>query len=416
MARNDKFWEFLKIRKNIFVHEGIFEPITKQPFLPQLLEIISNLDYEVQNIGILILSIHNSFNIESNIEYKNLTYDIENIQRIIIRSTELVFPTDAFFGISDIYRYEFIILFPSVSDFRFNLVKFKEICKDISMTINENLKNFPYDFSYASDVVTLDINNPRKILSDIDGIRQNKTCISDKSVSYFSYKKSIKSISKYNNLKNMIKLKNCYDTARMQVSYQYFSLKKPFEYMNVFKLIIQDQIDSLKKLKDFLSLSQNTFHNKISAPLLFPYMPKIDFSHFIRTLSSVYVEDNIIIMIDENSLIHASREALLSCISSLPPNFSIGIDNCFISNEILNILSQFNFSILAFSESIIRNLYMFQNRMKVISGLIIFLDQIMVPSLTFNIQSEAEFQIINDLRIKFCSGKYPDYIKQHVKN
>lgn len=412
MARNDKFWEFLKTRKEMYVDSHSYDGVTQLPYLPQLLDIVSNLDFEVQSIGVLVLSFKNITESDSFSGFKNNSYDIENINRIISRSTELIFPSDNYIGISDFYKHEFIILFPSVVDFSFNIVKFKEICKEISMVINENVKYFPLDLSHSSDVSSLNAINPRKIFNDISHIRSNPDQLSDKMRVYSAYQKSFKNISKIITIKDFIKLKDCYDTGLQKKSYHYFSLKKPFEYINLFSQLINEQIDTQKKLKEILHLCARSFNNKITNPLLFPYIHKMDTAFLIKALLDEFAGKNIILMINEYQLQNLSQEYMLSLMNYIPENISLGIDNCYISNEILNILSKYNFSILSFSENITRNLYMFKNRIKIVSGLTIFLDQISVPSIAYNIHLEEEFQIINDLNIKFCSGLYPE---QHYK-
>ena len=47
-----------------------------------------------------------------------------------------------------------------------------------------------------------------------------------------------------------------------------------------------------------------------------------------------------------------------------------------------------------------RNIHYFKDRIKVISGLKIFLDQLSIPLLVKNIIYEEEFHIINDLDIQ----------------
>jgi diguanylate cyclase (GGDEF)-like protein len=414
MARNDKFWEFLKTRKDIFIHDSIHESVTMLPYLPNLLDVITNLDFEVQSIGILIITVRSLIDYDSNIGYKNLFYDIENIKRIIQKSTELIFPSDTYIGLSDFYNYEFIILFPSVVDFHFNLIKFKEICKEISMTINESLKNFLSDISYSSDVTSLIQNNPRKIISDIDYARKNQNSLSDKSRLFTAYQKSFKNVSKLLSINNYLKLKTCYHCADLTPQYHYISLKKPFEYINLSNSILHEQIDTQKKLNDFIGLCQKAFHKKISKPLLFPLLMKIDTGYLIKYLSSIFPNTSLILMINEHYLSNSIIDIKSSVFDDLPENISLGIDNCYISNEILNILSMNNFSLLAFSDNTMRNVHLFKNRIKIINGLTIFLEQISVPTLAYNIQSDAEFQIANDLRINCCSGHYMDqFIKQN---
>ena len=65
MARNDRFWEYLKTRKGTFFEPPFNEPVSKLPYLPQTLEQIINLDYEVRSIGVLIIRIQPLFDLRS---------------------------------------------------------------------------------------------------------------------------------------------------------------------------------------------------------------------------------------------------------------------------------------------------------------------------------------------------------------
>jgi len=182
--------------------------------------------------------------------------------------------------------------------------------------------------------------------------------------------------------------------------------------MNIFTPIIQDQVDSIKKLKELLVYYHKSFKNKIVRPLLFPALPKIEFHQFVNTLSEELPSSKIIIMLNEYYLINNPCDVTDVIAHGLPDNLAIGIDNCYISNEILNLLSKFNFSLLGFSENIVRNIHLFKNRIKIISGLTLFLEQISVPSVAYNIQSDAEYQLISDLHINCCSGLYIDQVRK----
>lgn len=55
MARNDKFWEHLNLKKSVFVNTSCHDAVTDIPFLPHVLETIINLDFAVNSIGVLVL-------------------------------------------------------------------------------------------------------------------------------------------------------------------------------------------------------------------------------------------------------------------------------------------------------------------------------------------------------------------------
>ena len=406
MARNDKFWEFLKQKKDVYISDTSYDAFTNLPFLPQILDDIYNLNFDVKSIGVLIISMEPIIRLEEYKGFMNYSYALENIKRIITRSTELIFPSDNYIGISDFYTNEFIILFPSVVDFSFNLVKFKEICKDIGIIINDNLEYFPFEISYSSDVLQLNNNNPRNIYYDIQSMRKNTNPLSDKIRIYKAYQKSFESISKKLNIKELIKVHTHYNLNNGQPAYNSFVLTNKFEHLNLFGPIIDEKISSRKKLNCLIQHCLDSFSKKLKKPLLFPFLPKINFDYYLQSLSESFPKNDIIVMINEYYLQNNDLPIDPSFKDTIPHNISFGLDNCFIGNEILNILSKFNFEILSFSDNITRNLYMFKNRMKVINGLTIFLDQLAVPTMASNVQSEEELQIIHDLNITYASGSF----------
>ncbi|HPB82275.1 MAG TPA: hypothetical protein PK200_09590, partial [Spirochaetota bacterium] len=98
--------------------------------------------------------------------------------------------------------------------------------------------------------------------------------------------------------------------------------------------------------------------------------------------------------------------------SGMPENFSLGLSNCFIGNNILNIISMTELRLLSFSEHSLRNIHLFRERIKVINGVKIFTDQLGIQVMAENIYLEEEFHVVKDLGICFVSGPYPEHLME----
>jgi EAL domain-containing protein (putative c-di-GMP-specific phosphodiesterase class I) len=96
----------------------------------------------------------------------------------------------------------------------------------------------------------------------------------------------------------------------------------------------------------------------------------------------------------------------------MPSNISIGLDNCYIRPELLNILSYIECKALCFSEHMIRNIHLFKDRIKIVNGAKIFADQLGIPVLVKNVLNEDEYLIIRDLGIYYASGDYMEDMRK----
>jgi EAL domain-containing protein (putative c-di-GMP-specific phosphodiesterase class I) len=133
---------------------------------------------------------------------------------------------------------------------------------------------------------------------------------------------------------------------------------------------------------------------------------------YARLISSFAGDKEIILLINEVKVQLMGVEEFSGLVGSIPENVSIGLDNCYLGNDILNYLSLIDFRIACLSEHIIRNLHLFPERIKIINGLKLFTDELGIPLLARNILVEEEFQIIRDLRIPFATGAYLATLEQ----
>ncbi|HOO70585.1 MAG TPA: diguanylate cyclase [Spirochaetota bacterium] len=402
MGHNDQFWEYMRTKQGLFTDIHSNDAITGLPFLPQLLEIVSDLDFEIKSIGVLILSLDVHYDIEEFSGLKNITYDLESVKLLIIKSCELIFPSDTYVGLSDIYTYEFIVMFPSAVDFSFNRNKFNAICKEICSKINNDLIRYNFNLSWSSGVLALDSSNTRKIIDEIAEIR--------KCTRPFSEKDDIKSLEllfKQENIRDLyknVKKNNFYHTKSLKQAFSFFSFTEPFDNNCIFETLTSQIINNREKLKKFLTAILPHFSIESAIPMILPCLQGIKFQEFIDTLHEVIPDQKLLVMINEYHLRHVVFNEYDHFFNELPDTISVGLDNCYIGKEILNLLSRFNFSLLVFSENITRNIYHFKDRIKIISGLKIFLDQIGVETGVKGIIQEEEYQIIKDLGINFTAG------------
>ena len=412
MAHNDQFWEYMRSSKGSFVDYRSYDSITGLPYLPQMLEIITDKNLQIQSMGVLVLSLKLEYDVEEFFGLKNITYDLENITTLIVKSCELIFPSDIYVGLSDIYNYEFIVLFPSVVDFSFNEQKFNQICIDICSTINEDLVHYTIELNYASSVLTPDSSNNRKLLSEIAAVRS-------RIVPFSSRKKNLETMlsffpirTKPFSLKKSVSLKEFCDSTTLQARYQYLSLNHPFEHNSILEAYLNNSINRKEELIYYIESITDSFGQDITLPLLVPCLKGISFLDYVSLLSCTIPCITKVLMINEYNLRQVPLNNYTDYLNELPENCILGLDNCYIGKEILNILSQFNFSIAVLSGNITRNLFLFKERIKIISGLKTFLDQIGMSMATREILSEEEYQIIKDLNIPLVSGEYINHRKE----
>ncbi len=409
MARNDKFWEYLRVRKGFFVNETSHDSISRKPFLPDILETISSLDFEVQSIGTLIVRIEPLFNIESIKGPRNYYYDIENIIRIIMSCCENHFPSDTYAAVSDFFDFEFVILFPSVVDFSINRNKFIELCGEIAEDICLSTADFGIEISFASDVIYLEKENPRKLLRDIAGIKEsiktfrNRSELFNRALERFNLARSNR-----DEAARLIDVAGFYRLDTFTPGYQFFSIEASADKSSPLEILMKSCLKTLDEAVPFFSLLSDLLRDKIEYPLLLPWVSSISLRDYVFALSEIFVGREIVILIDESSLEKFRSEALSHLASDMPPLATLGITNCYIGNSILNLLSLVEFRLIIFSENIIRHIHLFKDRIKIINGLNIFAEQLGIDTLADQVSLEEEYQVLKDLGIDYLSGPYPE--------
>ncbi len=407
MARNDKFWQYMTSRKTVFINSQFQDTTTRLPYLPQVLEQIMNLNYEVKSIGALLINTTFVEKAKDLMNYKNINYDIENINLIIQRAGELIFPSDMYLTLSDFFKNQFLLLFPSIVDFSANITEFSNICRDISLSIKESLQNLNIDISYNSGVVFIDNENPKKIYEDINKIRSRKILITKNSIKFESLAGILKENHEPDFVKKLFSIKYYYNTLTKEKEYQYLALKN-FQYNDIFQVFINDTITKKSELRQIGEIIAGPEIKK-NVPLLIPYIQSFPMDEFVKILIEATGDQKITILFNEDQLEQLS-EQISSIEPILPERMKIGIDNCAITRDILNYLSIHEFEVLIFSDNILRNINFFRDRINIVNGLKLFLDQVGIAALAKNISHDEEYDILMDLSFKYMSGRFPESI------
>lgn len=415
MARNDRFWEYLKTRKGTFFEPPFNEPVSKLPYLPQTLEQIITLDYEVRSLGVLIIRIQPLFDMRSLRGQRNIDYDIENIRFIIGWACECNFPSDTYLSVTGFFSHEMAALFPSIADFSYNPEKFRGLCRDISMDFFIFILNYFFDIYFSGDVVYFEKCRPRSLLDEIEHIRDRVYLLDNKRDFFVTIFDEVRNaLNDSSPLKDILELRCFYNLCSMEPSYQYFASSNFIIKADFTELLLRECVCGADDFERFMTLFALSFADEIEHPLLVPWTAAVDLGEYARILNAVLPERDLILMLNESVLESMPYGHLTGIASDLPDNVSLGIDNCYIVNDILNILSTVDFRLLCFSENIIRNIHLFPERIKIINGLKLFADELGIPVMARNILLEDEFQILRDLRIPHASGPFIANMRQEA--
>ncbi|MGL4369337.1 MAG: EAL domain-containing protein, partial [Spirochaetota bacterium] len=148
-------------------------------------------------------------------------------------------------------------------------------------------------------------------------------------------------------------------------------------------------------------LSEYTEHT-----IIVPYIDSIPLKSFCDIIASFNKEHPVIVTINESIIDDILIDNINEVRKTMPVHMNFGIDNCFVGNNILNYISMTEFKMVIFSEFSIRDIHLFKDRIKILNGLRVFLEQMDIPVCARNIRTEEEFQIINDLTIEYASGPF----------
>ncbi|MCX7679493.1 MAG: GGDEF domain-containing response regulator [Spirochaetes bacterium] len=412
MGRNDRFWEYLKGGKEIFLTKENADVQSGLLYLPKALDLIINLDFEIRSIGTMAIRVEEiPFHGEVR-GRQNLHYEIRNLVNAIIRSCENNFASDTFYCRASVFHWDFVILFPSIVDFSFNIKKFKDLCSEIFQSICSHPASMYFDLGFECDVIYYNKKRPWVLLDEINRIIANINVVYKKRNSLEKLRRTMRRlISGILEGKINIKMRYFYNTFNFHREYQYVVLFDGKSFTSELDVLIADNFTPKKVSSYLLNIRQHLKSNK-SFPLMIPWIDKIDLMDFVELIANVFTKWDLLVMINESQISNDMVNQLTILSRNLPSSVSIGIDNCFIGQDLLHALSSFECKVLCFSENIIRNIHFFKERIKIVNGAKIFADQLGVRVMAKNILSEEEYIIVRDLGIYYASGDYMEFLRK----
>lgn len=399
MARNDKFWDYLKSRKEVFVDSNGCDRVTKICYLPSVLETIVNLDFEIKSIGIMCIKTSRLLDIEQYRGVRNLHYDMENITKVILISCEHHFPSDTYIALSDLFGVEFIVLFPSIVDFSYNVDKFNDLCDDIATDMAKQLRCSCYDIEFSSNVVYYDKDNPWELVRDISMVRERRKVFESMRARFDEGTRAF-----LRGESDFFEPGFYYNINSTTKAYCFIKSPQAWCQSLFFDILSREHVRCTESLSGFKFLMGALFHD-IEVPVLVPWVPALPLGEFSCAIADAFQGKEIVIMINESVLKDALPE-ILKAAESVPVNISWGIDNCYVGNDILNYVSVLDLKVISFSENSIRNIHRFTDRIRVFHGLKIFSDQVGIQVLATNVIHEEEFQVLKDIKFDFMAGPY----------
>ncbi len=409
MARNDRFWEHLKGSREIFLTKEHADVVSGLLYLPRALEMITNLDFEIQSIGTMAISIRENPTIAAVRGRQNLHYDVRNIVSVIVQACENNFASETFYCRGSFFECDFVVLFPSIADFSFNLQKFRELCDDIFQSISKNPACALFDLGYACDVMYFNRKKPWELLDGVKRIIGEIRSTDEKMKKYEKLRRKARTaFQKTGQGKQNIETKYFFNTFNLHREYQYFAVSDGPEYVLELDILLENGIK--KHTESFMKTIAMHSRGGKSLPIMVSWNGDTDLQKFIDVLGAELKGKRILLMINEAQITDTVLETLGRTIRGLPSSISFGLDNCFIGPDLLNVLSSVECRALCFSENVIRNIHTFKERIKIINGAKIFADQLGIPVMAKNVMNEEEYLIVRDLGIYYASGPYMEQI------
>ncbi|MBN1501031.1 MAG: diguanylate cyclase [Spirochaetes bacterium] len=403
MARNDSFWEYLKKEHGHFISTKFQDAVTNLPYLPQLLEKIYHFDFEISSIGLIILRLNPIYDIQNHLGFKVYDLAMENIKVIIEKSCANNFASDTYIGISDFFNYEFTILFPSLVDFALNPEKCRDLYGKIAQEINNKLKTYGIEIFYNNSILYLKKNDPKHLLADINSLRNRTAAIENRSANFEKFisdtQKALKTSGK---ISCFFKIDYIMD---MKNNSKFIQIIVPAENACSFicmhfiaKYLIQTQTD--------LELFCDEIREKLNPelPVLFPWNEKIEPKKYIDSLKKKLPEFTTYLAVNEVTIYNYDFKYWNDIAEYKPENIKLCLNNCFINNDIMNLISICEFDLIILSEHLTKNLHYFKERIKVINGFKIFIDQMNIKVCAVQITQQEELQLIKDLNIYLING------------
>ena len=340
MARNDQFWEYLKKKSYFFIDKKGNDSITNLPFLPNVLESFTCLDFEIKSIGIITYSISSFLNLQKILGSSVCDMMIENLKIMIKKTSSNHYATDTYICISDILKYDFIILFPSIINISINMEKCNSLFYEITEDLYSKLEKMPFSLYYSNSVIIPNKDNMRSIISEIQLVRDSKRPFFDKNKNIQSALIQIEDslirdkflISNYFNIDFFYNIKN------LNKEIQYLSFNRKAPSFTSGHLLLEEIIKTPKHLLSFLE-QLYIMTEKNSLPVLLHWIKNIEFNDFLSLVIGIFKNKEVYVAINENYIVNKDILLDLEKIENLPKNIHLSISNCFISSEILNTLS-----------------------------------------------------------------------------
>ena len=409
MARNDRFWEHLKRKREVFLDGQNREIVTGLPYLPSALETITGLDFEIMSIGVMVIKVEEILAFSAVRGMKNLHYDLQNIVRVITSSCENYFPSDTFFCLGNVYDHEFIVLFPSFVDFSLNVKKFKSLCAEIFSDIDKNIACSYYSLKFTSDVMYYNMDKSWDLFSDIRRIRDKTRSRVIKKNDYRAIMNAcVKSAGRCEGHINDFSTEYFYNSFNYRKEYAFFTIKN---FGDVFDIIL-NETKEVKTVRKLYSEIKRTQSKNINYPLLLSWDHQTDIETFVPMISEIFPGKEVIIMINEAVIDTNLADRLIAISGQNHEGIRFGLDNCYVGKGVLNLLSIVEFGALCFSPNLLRKIHLFKDRIKIINGIKVFADQVNIPVMAKGIFTEEEYTIIRDLKIFYASGPYMEQLKK----
>lgn len=407
MTHNDRFWEFLKKRKGLFHEKNGYDPSTGLPFLSYALETIIS-DESVHYAGIVVIRFVPFMKVKEELGVTTFDFCFENIREIIQKTCEQHFASDTQITVSDSIDKEITILFPLFLNIPLNEHKCENLYREIIEDINIKLFNYPFFISYAGGVVSIDLNNPRAILHDIKNIRMKSTTVGKKRDIYYLLKDSFSKTLKYNseNIENLVRVdhyRSIEDNSFM--AFSIIPSNNSFSFIPIYHFLFESS-HTVDNLKQFFFKIIPMIKESENIPFFIPYIPVCGLSEYIDIIHEIFGSHTTVIFINETFIDMDGSEIIEEASLNLPEKMSIGISNCSINKAVINIIAKVNISHVILSEYLTRDIHLFKDRIKIVNGFNVYLDQLGIPLVAQNIRKEEEYQIMSDLNIAMISGFY----------
>lgn len=401
MGRNDRFWEHLGQSKGNFIDKKGFDGTTHLPFLPQVLTTISSLSFDVKSIGTSVFVPNLLIGCREYLGNVTYEYMMENIKVSIKKSCDNNFASDTYIAVNSIVNYDFIILFPSIVDFSINLGKCHKLFNDIANDIELRLSNYPMEIHFASSVLHLNKSNFKSILYDIFQLFKNTIPVLLKD----EYNKLSKILLNKNETFTVNNLLQCSfkDVTDHETKLSYYSLFSSNTSYTINEIFLNHYIKNLDSF-DYLCFCISQKIKQSGQTIVFPYIESIDPENYIKTINKYFHKEQMIITINEYFIEKIGIDFIQKFVNLFHDFMHVGVSNCFIGNNILNLLSIFDIKLIIFSEYLTDGIHMYKDRIKVLNGFKLFIDQLGVSSCADNINFEEEYQIISDLNLSYYSG------------